>query len=302
MTKESRMIKFYYSVNLYLFDGDGGAPAGASAAMGDANGNGGDANHNTGDSKTSVADSKNDGSDTAARRAKYDEYIKGEGKEFYTHDTQEMINRRFKQTKQLEAERDAHAPILDALYDRYKVENGNSKALMEAIDNDNAWLVEEAEEADMSVEQYKEMRKLQRQNDALLKQQEARIGQERAQAQMNAWNQQAAELAQMYPGFNLQEEAKNPEFIALLKKGMDVKNAYRMLHFDELMNNAAQAVAQKTQKAVVDTIRANGSRPSEAGLNSATGLVTNTDVNKLDKKQRAELAKRALKGEVIRFR
>ena len=67
------------------------------------------------------------------------------------------------------------------------------------------------------------------------------------------------------------------------------------------MNDQITKTQASAESRVVENIRANGQRPIEAGLNSQNAISSHVDVSKLNKKQRAEIAKRAARGESITF-
>jgi len=56
---------------------------------------------------------------------------------------------------------------------------------------------------------------------------------------------------------------------------------------------------QAQEKAVVDNIRARGSRPSENGTSSQSAFIVKDDVSKLSKEDRRNIAKRVMMGEKI---
>ena len=127
------------------------------------------------------------------RRKAYDEFINSEDyKEFYTRDTQNMINRRFKETKALEKQVSEAQPIIDMLMQRYGTKDAES--LMKALEGDSAYWQDAADEAGMSVSQYMEFQKLQRENRALLQQQEAAVNQQKADRQLAQWTMEAEAL------------------------------------------------------------------------------------------------------------
>ena len=68
---------------------------------------------------------------------------------------------------------------------------------------------------------------------------------------------------------------------------------------DGVLDLAAQAKA--TEKQVVDGIRAKGARPQENGTTSQGAFIVKDDVSKLSKRDRAEIIRRAARGEHIEF-
>ena len=233
------------------------------------------------------------------KRKAYDELINGEYKEFYTKDTQNLINRRFKETKDLEKQVADAKPVLDMLMQRYGAKDMAS--LQTAIEGDSAYWQEAADDAGMSVSQFMEFQKLQRENRALLQQQEAVLNQQRVDQQLALWSREAEALKQLYPNFSLEAEAQNPDFINLLQSGTPMEHAYKVLHLDEILNNERNVTAANTEKQVMDNIRARGQRPQEAGLNSNNAISYKTDVSAMSDKEILEMARRANRGDVIQL-
>ena len=111
------------------------------------------------------------------------------------------------------------------------------------------------------------------------------------------WKKQAEETKKAYSDFDLKKELENPEFCRLLKLGVGMKTAYEVLNIDSILDKNSK----NAEKMVVDSIRLKGNRPVENGSEDAGGIILSSNVSKLNKKQRAELAKRAAKGERISF-
>lgn len=234
------------------------------------------------------------------RRKAYDEFINSaDYKEFYTRDTQNMINRRFKETKALEQQVADAQPVIDMLMERYG--SKDIPSLLTALEGDSAYWQDAADEAGMSVSQYMEFQKLQRENRALLQQQQDVVNQQKADAQLQQWTMEAEALKQSYPQFSLEEEAQNPEFVNLLKAGTPMEHAYKVLHLDEILTDTRNVTAAYTQKQVTENIKARGQRPQEAGLNSNNAITYKTDVASMSKQDILEMARRAKRGETISF-
>ena len=227
----------------------------------------------------------------------YDDLMNGKFKDLHAKREQELFNRRFKDFKGDREALEAQSPILDTLMQKYGV--SDVADLQKAIDADDGFWEAAAEDAGMSVQQYREFQRIQRENAAFKAQQEAEQSQAQADQQVQQWYTEAQELKQQ-PGFetfDLQAEADNPEFVRLLQSGIPVKHAYEVIHMDDII--AAQA--QQTSKAVVDNIRARGARPAENGTASSSAVIYKTDVNKLTAEDRREIARRVKVGEHIAF-
>lgn len=114
-----------------------------------------------------------------------------------------------------------------------------------------------------------------------------------AQRQLRSWDAQAREVQAIYPGFDLGREAQDRTFRSLLRSGVPVRQAFEVLHMDQLRSAA--------ERAVTANIKAKGARPQENGAGASSGFTVKDDVAHLTARDRAELAKRAARGEVITF-
>lgn len=156
-----------------------------------------------------------------ARRKAFQDLVNSEEyKDIYTEETQRIINRRFRETQNLEQQVARNQPLIDMLMQRYKISDGDIGKLTAAIENDDAYWSEAAEEAGMSVEQYKQFQKLQRENAALMRDQQQRRSQQAAQQQLQKWYGEAEQVKGVYPSFDLNAEVKNQQFLSMLKSGV----------------------------------------------------------------------------------
>lgn len=251
------------------------------------------------------SDNKPDASTTSntleAKRRAFQDLVNGEYKDIYTEETQRIIDRRFRETRNLEQQVGQYQPVIDMLMQRYQIGDGDMGKLSQAIENDDAYWSEAAEEAGMSVEQYKQFQKLQRENEALLRQQRQRQNDQRAQQQLQQWYGEAEQVKGLYPSFDLNAEVKNPQFLSMLRAGVPVQHAYEVVHMDQIKAGVAAMQAKATEKQVVDGIRAKGARPQENGTTSQGAFIVKDDVSKLSKRDRAEIIRRAARGEHIEF-
>lgn len=122
-----------------------------------------------------------------------------------------------------------------------------------------------------------------------------------ANRQYALWAQQAEQARQLYPGLDMNVEAKNPRFRQLLRSGVDVADAYLVIHQQEILPAAMRHTARVVEQKLVDKFRASGSRPVENGISAQAPAVSKTDVSKLTRAERDEIRKRAAMGEKIRF-
>lgn len=238
-----------------------------------------------------------------AKRAAFEKLI-GEGGEFrdiFTERTQQIINRRFKDGKIQEQTIADQKPIMDILMQRYNIADGDAKALLKAIEEDNTYWNAAAEEAGMDVEQFKKLKKFERDSAEFSAMKKRQAADQQAQQQLANWMRQAEGLKEMYPGFDFRAEIANREFQGLLRAGVSVQQAYELIHMEEIKQAAAKSAAQTASAQMQANLKAKQSRPAENGTNSKTAVIVKNDVSKLTRAERAEIARRAQYGENITF-
>lgn len=250
----------------------------------------------TGAGKTDVSTTSNT---LEERRKAFDDLINGEYKDLYQENFQRVFDRRFKEVKGMEAELASNKEVIDMLKSRYGVEDVNG--LKTALTEDTEYWERVAEEHGMTVDQYHAMQKLERENEELKAIRQRQIGQQQFQQQIDNWYKEADKVKELYPSFDFKTEAQNPEFLSLLRNGNSVEHAYKVLHFDELTQNAARVAAQTADAQAQARMKQKASRPSENGTSSKSAVIVKNDVSNLTRKDRAEIARRVARGETISF-
>lgn len=320
-------------LDLHLFDGAaGGGAAGASGGGAPAGGDGtsakADTSKGTGSSRQSktgeptvVYGKQSEASNAAStttpaaegsakadsktpeeKAAAFREMIKGEFKDQFTQEAQGIINRRFKESKGMEATIAAQKPIMDLLMQRHGIADGDPAKLLSALEQDNHYLEAAAEQAGMTVEQYRGWEKLQRENAEFKKAQERQQNQERARQQMAVWMQDAETLKKdFYPEFDLERELGNKMFLDFLMKKIPMKQAYELIHMEEIKTAEAKKAAETASQQMQANIRAKASRPSENGTSKQSAVITKSDVHSLTKEDRAAAAREAMRGKKIQW-
>ena len=235
------------------------------------------------------------------RNAEFEKLIKGEYKDLYDARVQDTIQKRLKSSKETVDRYNALTPTLEMLAKKYGVDATDIESLNKAIQEDDSYYEEEALEKGISVQQLKEIRKMERENAALKAQMEEAQRQENGKKLYSQWMQQADETKKVYPSFDIQTEMKNQKFLDLLKSNIDVRTAYEVTHKDEIIQGAMQFTAQTVESKLAKKIASNGTRPSENGMSSQSASVVKSDVSQLSKADRAEIIRRVQRGEKIRF-
>ena len=308
------MIINYLPKLRWLFDGAAGAPSSDAGATGesqvapDAAGQG-----NTGDlsavkygkqasdaAEPKAAENPAEAETPEARAKRFEDLVNGEFKDLYTQRTQEMIDRRFAKSKAIENEAAALRDIASLLNEKYGIseDTADYSKLKQAIETDDDIWAAKAEAEGLTVDQYKEFSKLQRQNAAYEAARQNDIKAELQRQRTAAWAKEAQDLKARYPSFDLKYEIEHtPGFIQALEAGAPMEILYTGAHYEELQAAAAKQAEQK----VVSNIRAKGQRPTEAGTASSAAATVKTDPSKLTLKDYEEIQRRVRNGERISF-
>ena len=238
---------------------------------------------------------------TEDRNAKFEELIKGEYKDLYSAKVQDTIQKRLKGQQETIDRYNALTPTLEMLAKKYGVKSDDIEALNKAIEEDDAYYEEEAMQKGISVEQLKQIRKMERENADLRRQMQERQTKENADRMYAGWLQQAESVKAVYPTFDLRAELENTQFVNLLRNNIDVRTAYEVLHKDEIIPAAMQFTAKAVEQKLTNKIMSGGARPVENGMSSQSAAVVKSDVSQLSKADRAEIIRRVQRGEKIRF-
>ena len=104
---------------------------------------------------------------------------------------------------------------------------------------------------------------------------------------------EAEEVKEEYPDFDPETELENEVFSKLISAGLPMKTAYEAVHIEEIKSALKSKKEEKEKKL--------SSRPEENGLGASGGLSLGSGVKSLSKRDRAELARRARMGEIIKL-
>lgn len=297
------------SLDLSLFDGAaaGGAEAGgegSNESLASSKAEGGAGQEVVyGKSESANSHLANDSGDsTADTEARFNDLIKGEFKEVYGQKVQEAVQRRFKGQQDMQDRLDMANDFIGQLGSMYGVDDPSDyDALMDAITSGGS--IEDAAAAEgLTVDQYKHIKQLEAEQAQREAAQNRLEQQQKAEAQYNDWIQQAEDLKDLYPSFDLETEMNaetGQKFASLLQQDFSMKDAYEAVHLQEIMQNTAQHAAERTRKTVTDTIAAQGRRPTENGLTTRAGVIVKDDPSKWTNEDIDAVIARVRRGEKI---
>ena len=235
------------------------------------------------------------------RNAEFEKLIRGEFKDQYNQRVQDTIQKRLKGTQETVDKFNSMAPMLEMLSRKYGVDAADIDGLSKAIEEDDAYYEDEAMEKGITVQQLKEIRKMEKENAELKRQMQEKENKENASKLYSAWMDQAQQAKTVYPSFDLNAEMQNPQFVNLLRSNVDVRTAYEVIHKDEIIPAAMQFTAQQTKSKLAKSIASGTARPAENGISSQSAARVKSDVSQLSKADRDEIYRRAQRGEKISF-
>ena len=235
------------------------------------------------------------------RNAEFEKLIKGEYKDLYDQRVQDTVQKRLKGSKETVDKYNALSPTLELLARKYGVDSSDIEALNKAIEDDDAYYEQEALEKGVTVEQLKEIRKMEKENAELKRQMQEQNAKEKGAQLYAQWMDQAEKAKAVYPSLDLRAEMNNPKFLDLLRANVDVKTAFEVIHKDDIIPAAMQYTAKTVEQKLTNKIMANGARPNENGISSQSAAQYKSDVSQLSKADRAEIIRRVQRGEKIRF-
>lgn len=250
--------------------------------------------------QTSITDADGTTAIPIDRKAEFEKLIKGEYKDLYDERMQDTVQKRLKGQKEIVDKYNALSPMFETLSKKYGVDASDPEAIMKAIEEDDSYYEDEAMEKGISVEQLKEIRKMERENAELKKLRDEQNAKEAAEKRVAGWMEESKQVKAIYPQFDLRSEMQNSKFVDLLRvPGVDVRTAYELTHKDEIIAGAMQFTAKTVEKKIADKIAANGARPTENGLSSQSASQIKSDVSQLSKADILDLQRRIARGEKI---
>ena len=247
--------------------------------------------------------------DPAQKRRAFGQLMQGE----YAAEFEEAMQRAAQLAVQSVQENPAVKGLLEALGEAYGIDAGNAEnleALTEAVKSgkvkNDEYYETLAAERGISVKTARELDKmegeLQRANAEKQRAEQMRLAaehQQRAAAVRAQWEAEAAQLKEKYPAFELDEVLNNTGVADMIRRGIGLEAAYRANYFDQLMTESTARTAKQVEQGVAARIQQRAQRPAENGAHPGAAAETKVDVAHMTAKQRAELAKRARRGERI---
>lgn len=231
----------------------------------------------------------------------FKELIKGKYKADYDAAVQKAIQGRMRGAN-ANAERLAKMePLMRLLGQRYNQDPGNIDGLMAALDNDESLWQSEAMARGMSVDQYKQIRTMERENEAQKLQVMQLQREQTAREEYGRWLQQAELAKAKYPELDLESCLEDEQFGMLLQSGVDVETAYVARYHDEIMQAGMAHAAQEAERKLSASVAAGARRPAEGGTGNGAAVTTKVDVSKMSRTEFMSYMDKVMRGERVSF-
>lgn len=234
----------------------------------------------------------------------FDEMIKkgGQWHDQFDKRTQDIIDKRFRETKKLEKTIESHNEILGVLAAKYGLDASDSEGILKAVNEDDSLFEAAAFEQGLTTEQYRNKLKLEQENKALKAAQEEAARNTNAEQIYAGWLKDADAVSKKYGvEIDLAAEIENPDFTNLLSNGISFEAAFKTVHFDDIVNGAMATTASQVEKAIVNNITSRQARPAENGTQSASGKIFKSDPSQLTDAELDECIRRVARGAQISF-
>ena len=189
--------------------------------------------------------------------------IEGEYKNEFTREFQKVFDRRFKEKKEKEESSRQTQEILQLLAERLGAQSADPAELLDVLQKEQAEQV-----TALSKEDY---------------------------------ISQTEQLQGIYSEFDFDTEVQDPEFVRLLHAGVPLRQAYEVLHLEDIVKTMVERQKEELHRQITDSIRARAVRPYENALAAHSGMTVTQDVSRLTREQRENYARRAAAGEEITF-
>ncbi len=235
---------------------------------------------------------------------RWEEAKKGEFADLYGRDVQSAIQSRFKNQQDLTERLNKLEPMLEVFRKRAGVETDDD--LIQHVMNDDSLYEEEANEAGMTVEAFRQFKEIQAQRDRLQKEQEEAFEQQQIRQHVMKLEKQAEEFKQQVPDFDLWKTLKEDQTFQRLTSpqvGLSVKDAYFAIHHDELAPQMMAYGMERAKQQMGQTLQAQRRRPAEGAMKAQGQPAADIkiDPRKLSRPERNRIYELIHKGKPVSF-
>lgn len=225
----------------------------------------------------------------------------GRFEQIYGQHVANAVNQRFKNAENWQGKVNAYDDALTPLFAKYGLKVGDIEGMARAIANDDSLFSTAAELEGLTVDKYRENLRLKAEAEKGRTMLEEMQRQQKQREQFAIWDQQAAELTQVFPQFNIEYELQNADFVAALDRGYSVRDAFISVHMNDILNGSMNMTAQQTRQSMVENMQRKAARPAENGMRQSAAVVRKSDPSKLTDADIDKIFGEVESGKKIRF-
>lgn len=208
----------------------------------------------------------------------------------YNAEMQATIQQRLKKAKGAEEKLAKLTPAIEVIARKYGLDPNNvdHEALARAVEEDESYYEEKALEMGVPTAIAKKLDMDERASIRAKKEQEMLIEEQKIERHYKNLQEQAEQMKETFPNFDLQKELQNPTFFRVTSPniGMSVMDAYHAIHRKEIQEAAMKITAQKTAEKLSNSIQSGQRRPIENGISSQAPSATTFDYGKASPSER----------------
>ena len=130
---------------------------------------------------------------------------------------------------------------------------------------------------------------------------EQKLSQRNADAAYEKLVSESDRLGEKIKGFDIKTELADRRFAAMLHAGLSVEEAWRAVHFDEILQCCAKMLRQSVEHSALMRLRAGMGRPDENGAAGQAPSQTKLSVDSLTGKGIRDILRRVENGAKVKF-
>ena len=115
------------------------------------------------------------------------------------------------------------------------------------------------------------------------------------------WMEQAGQLQQLFPDFDIRRDLEDPRFEGMLLTGVDIGDAYQALHARDILPAAMEYAARTVEARLAQSMRSGASRPGENGLGGGGAVMVGRNVSNMTRQDYAKVCRMVERGERVSF-
>ncbi len=130
---------------------------------------------------------------------------------------------------------------------------------------------------------------------------EERLRRRNAAKQYKALLGEAEEMSKKVRGFDLKAELSDRRFRGMLRAGFTMEEAWRAVHFDQLLGTVVRQATEKGAREAAERLRREAARPDENGVKGQSGISRKTSVEHLTGRGIRDILRRVENGAKVKF-